>query len=367
MNVPKPESAGTRADSPPTGQGEETPLRDTGIRIAGIPLFGLGIPRITGLFGPIGLGEIEYWAGTAWFVLLSYLIWQGNRYFLIRQRRNYDWFQHPFRKVALLLAANVFYTAPVTVVLLLAWYRYAGFGPDWNVIETVALMNVICVIFITHVYETVYLIQQRESDQLALARLERARTTAELDALKSQLDPHFLFNSLNTLSWLIRNDASQAERYSENLADVCRYMLLNKGRDLVMLEEELEFLERYSQLLKLRFGDAVRVEVTGDVSLAGDLLAPPVSLQVLVENAVKHNEFSAEVPLLVRVDVQDGFVTVRNDRRERRQKRASAGIGLRNLSERCSMVLGVGLKVEAGAGVYEVRLPARRLTHPEVA
>lgn len=346
---------GIRAPKPP-----ELRVNDRRVRLLGIPALGVFIPHVSGLFGPLGPGDLRYWLGLAWFVLLSGLIWQGNRFFLLQQRRHYDWFDHPWRKVSLLLFANIFYTAPLTVVMLTTWYRLAGFpAVDWSVIELVTLSNVICVVFITHVYETVYLIQQRESDLLSVARLDRARAEAELLALKSQVDPHFLFNSLNTLAHLIPHAPEQALRFTEGLADVYRYLLSNQRRDLVPLQDELRFTRGYVELLRLRFGDALRL--TGDDALSADeLLVPPISLQVLVENAVKHNAFDAKAPLEVRVTPLADGLLVENALRPRLSARPSAGSGLRNLDERCRRIAGRGLEVAVGPDSFQVRLPLLR-------
>lgn len=350
--LPKP---GIRGAKPP-----ELRLNDRRVRLVGIPSLGVFISNVSGLFGPLGPEDLRYWLGLAWFVLLSGLIWQGNRFFLLQQRRYYDWFDHPWRKVSLLLFANIFYTAPLTVVMLTTWYRLAGFPDlDWNAIELVTLANVICVVFITHVYETVYLIQQRESDLLSVARLDRARAEAELLALKSQVDPHFLFNSLNTLAHLIPHAPEQALRFTEGLADVYRYLLGNQRRDLVPLLDELDFTRGYVELLRLRFGDALRLTV--DLApFSDELLVPPISLQVLVENAVKHNAFDARAPLEVRVQALGDGLQVENTVRPRLSARPGAGIGLKNLDERCRRIAGRGLEIAADPDSFRVLLPLLR-------
>ncbi|MCB0834119.1 MAG: sensor histidine kinase, partial [Bacteroidetes bacterium] len=253
-----------------------------------IPLFGIGIPNVTGLFGMLDYHSGVYWLGYALFILLSFLIWHGNRFFLLRQRQYLDWFNHPVRKIMVLVFANVFFTAPLTVFVLMVWDRLAGFGTiRWDVIEIVTLMNVIAVAFITHVYETVYLIRQRENDLLSFEKLERAKAQAELEALKGQIDPHFMFNSLNTLSYLIEEDPKKAHQFNDSLADVYRYILQNRNRELVYLKEEIDFVNSYVTLLQLRFGNTVRWSPLDEQDHLTWLI-PPISLQILVENAVKH-------------------------------------------------------------------------------
>ena len=158
-------------------------------------------------------------------------------------RSYFDWFNRPVRKIIALLLAVSFFTIPVCVVLLMGWYQLFGGGRvNWEVVRTATLIIMICVIFITHVYETVFLVKDSESEMLRSAQLERLKAQAELQALKAQIDPHFMFNSLNTLTWLIEEAPTKAKVFNEHLADVYRYILQNRSRELVMLEDHLRLL-----------------------------------------------------------------------------------------------------------------------------
>lgn len=353
----KPDRAGMKPES-----GHTTPfppVQDLKIRLILIPAFGLTIPHLTGYFGPYGPSAGVYWIGLLWAVAISFVIWHGNRAFLLRQRRHLDWFRHPVRKICVLAFACVFYTAPVTAAMMLAWFSFAGLSPDWEVIRIVTLACVICVAFITHVYETVYLIQQRENDLLEVERLERARTQSELDALKAQVAPHFLFNSLNTLAWLIENDGRRALEYTHDLADVYRYILVSRKRELVSLRDELEFLGRYYSLLRLRFAGSLDLAIEDAGQRAERWHVPPMSLQILVENAVKHNEHSQAHPLRIRVEFTPEGIRIAHEKRLRTVKSPSAGLGLKSLDERCRLVLGRGIEVADDNDVYDVTVPAR--------
>ena len=327
--------------------------------------FGLAIPRLTGLFGPYGPGDGVYWIGMAGFIVLAAAIWLGNRWLLFKQREHFDWFNHPLRKLLMLVVANVLYTAPVTVLGLLAWFALAGLPIDRTALQVVVLTNVICVLFVTHGYETMFLIRERESDLVRVERLDRLRVQAELAALKTQVDPHFLFNSLNTLGHLIQHDARRGREFCDTLADVYRYVLDSGQRDLVPLADELEFLRRYHRLLELRSGGAIRLAVDAAVERdAGRWRIPPLALQALLENAVKHNQTSAEEPLelaltLVPADAAAPALRAVNALRPRRSALPSAGVGLANLAARCALVTGAALAVRAGEGVFAVDVPLR--------
>lgn len=333
-------------------------LNDKLMRVIGIPLFGIVIPNITGLFGELTARDLSYWLGYPYFILLAAAIWQGNRYLMFRTRRRFTWFDKPIEKLILLVFNNVFYTSPLTVAWLCLWYRWAGFPAiDWGVIFTVTLINVICVLFVMHIYETVFMLKEQENEQLANARLLAAKVQAELVALRNQIDPHFMFNSLNSLSYLIVADQQKALRFTENLADIYRYILLQKDQSLVLLEDELTFAGKYIDLLSLRFGQALVVTRNFDPAREKEFLVPPISAFIAIENVIKHNEISGEEPLSVNLLLYDEFLAINNKVRHKRSIVHSAGIGLKNLDERFRIITGRGISTESRNGTFEVRLP----------
>lgn len=314
------------------------------MRLIGIPLFGIAIPNLTGLFGELSYADSEYWLGYIYFIVLAALIWQGNRYLLFRTRSRFTWFDRPIEKLILLFVNNIFYTSPLTIAWLCLWYRWAGFtGIKWDIILIVTLVNVICVLFVTHVYETVFMMKEQQGEQFKNAELSRAKAEAELSALKNQIDPHFMFNSLNTLSYLITSDAQKAFMFTENLAEVYRYILSQKEQSLVVLEDELEFTLKYTDLLHLRFGKALLIKKNFNGSTEKDFLIPPTSVFVAFENAVKHNEISEQLPLQIDVDVRDGNLYITNNIQQRKILQHSSKIGLKNLNDRFKIITGKGI------------------------
>jgi hypothetical protein len=334
-------------------------LNDTTIRLIGIPFFGVIIPNVTGLFGELAFSDVTYWLGYLYFIILALLIWQGNRYLLFRTRKRFTWFDKPMEKLILLIVNNIFYTSPLTIAWLCVWFRLAGFPHvNWDAIYVVVLINVICVLFVTHVYETVFMLKEQQNEQLKTADLSRAKAEAELDALKNQIDPHFMFNSLNSLSYLISTDSRKASQFTDNLAEVYRYILSQKEQTLVLLEDELDFTHKYTELLHLRFGDALRFKKHFNGTLDKQFLIPPTSVFVALENAVKHNEISERFPLQVDVDLQENFLIISNKMRPKRNVQHSSGIGLKNLNERFRIITGKPITCgKSERAVFEVRLP----------
>lgn len=342
-------------------------IRDGWMRLIGIPFFGLVIPRMTGLLGKLTPTDPLYWAGTAYFIGVAAIIWQGNRWLLFKQRAHLDWFAQPGLKLVLLVAANIVYTVPVTIAVSWLWLHLIDapfFMENWAMINLATAYVVIAVIFVTHAYETVFLIKERENDQLRLERVERARLEAELETMKAQLAPHFLFNCLNTLAALIASAPPQAAVFNQHLADVCRYLLLQKDRDLVPLDDELAFFASYAGLTRLRFPHSVQIHLSGldDPAARAHLLIPPASLQLLLENAIKHNQFDEASPLPVAIRLEGDAIVVSNPLRPKSSSLPSTGIGLHNLRERVQLVCAATLQTGTVGGHFRVRLPVVRLT-----
>ncbi|NJM26380.1 MAG: histidine kinase [Bacteroidia bacterium] len=337
---------------------EGVQLNDNKIRLIGIPFLGVAVPLVSGLFGSLSFGDLAYWLGFPYFVGLAAMIWQGNRYLLFRTRKRFTWFDKPIEKLVLLLLNNVFYTTPLTIAWLCMWYRWAGFGgTNWEVVLVVALINVICVLFVTHVYETVFLVREQESELVRNEQLQRAKAEAELEALKNQIDPHFMFNSLNSLSYLIKKDQGKATLFTENLAEVYRYILTQKDQTLVLLEDEFNFVNKYTELLELRFGHALIIRKHFNGATEKAFLLPPISAFVAMENIVKHNEISDRKPLTVDLHVTDGHLTISNEIRPKRSLQHSSRIGLKNLDERFKILTGKGVDTTNDDGCFTVKLP----------
>jgi LytS/YehU family sensor histidine kinase len=293
---------------------------------------------------------------------IAFLIWEGNRYLLFTLRSYFDWFNKPVRKIAVLVLAISFYTVPISALMLVIWYKIFNGGiVKWDMITTTTLVIMICVLFITHIYETVFLVREAESEKLKKEQLERARAEAELEALKNQIDPHFIFNSLNTLSHLIEKEPAKAKQFNDNLADVYRYILQNKARELVLLHEEILFLTDYFYLLKIRYEQAVQLQINIDPALFDQYLIPPISLQILVENAIKHNEFSDAVPLIITIEMQNDELIIHNQVRKKVLRKASSRIGLNNLGERYKLTTSKEISVTESSGDFIVSLPVLKI------
>lgn len=359
----KPELRMTESGWLPTETDVNFRLNDIGFRLVLIPFFGIAIPLVTKMIDTSVLTHWQVKLAYACTILIAFVIWQGNRYLLFTLRSYFNWFNKPVKKIVALLLAITFFTIPVSVLLMIGWYNLFNHGKvDWSVVNLTTHIIMICVVFITHIYETVFLVKESESDKLRNEQMERAKAEAELEALKNQIDPHFIFNSLNTLSHLIEEKPATAKQFNDRMADVYRYILQNKARDLVLLSEELEFLQHYFFLLVMRFEKAVALNVAVPSNISEQYLIPPISLQVLAENAVKHNEFSEASPLVLLVSFAGEAIVVQNNLKKKTLRRGSSRIGLNNLNERYKLTSGKPIGLEETETLFTVTLPLLKLT-----
>jgi len=188
-------------------------------------------------------------------------------------------------------------------------------------------------------------------------RLKQQNLQTELAALKNQIDPHFLFNSLNSLTCLIR-DNEEATQFVKKLSFMYRYILQSGDRDLVSLKEELKFLESYSYLIKARYRDRFTIDIEIDRKYLEKEI-PPLALQLLVENAVKHNEISETNPLTVKIFYKNGFIYVENILQPRTVMAEGTGNGLVNLDKRYYLIEKQNIVITKDDNIFSVKLPLK--------
>jgi sensor histidine kinase YesM len=195
--------------------------------------------------------------------------------------------------------------------------------------------------------------KDRENEQLKTACLE-----AELELLKEQLNPHFLFNSLSSLSGIVREDPVKAQHFINHLSKIFRYALAQSGNHLVNLGDELKMIRSYEQLLIMRFEKAFQLIIEVDDKFH-DVQIPHLTLQPLLENAAKHNSASLSKPLKVKIFMADDMLVVRNNLQEIAEPENSTGIGLANLNSRFSILMYQEIEIEKNKESFIVKLPLK--------
>lgn len=179
---------------------------------------------------------------------------------------------------------------------------------------------------------------------------------AQFESLKNQLDPHFLFNSLNVLSSLIDENPRQAQKFTASMSKIYRYVLEQKDKELVTVEDELEFAKTYCDLLKTRFEDSV--DFVFDVKAENyRKLVVPLSLQLLLENCIKHNFATSSKPLVIKIFSENDILCIENNLQVREQIKESSGIGLSNIVQRYALLTKRNVFIEKSEDYFKVKLP----------
>ncbi|KFF14286.1 histidine kinase [Chryseobacterium soli] len=187
-------------------------------------------------------------------------------------------------------------------------------------------------------------------------KLIATSANAQFESLKNQLDPHFLFNSLNVLSSLIDENPKQAQKFTASMSKIYRYVLEQKDKELVTVEDEIEFAKTYCDLLKTRFEDSVDFifEVNKEDYRR---YVVPLSLQLLLENCIKHNFATSSKPLIIKIFSENDILCIENNLQEREQMKESAGIGLANIVQRYSLLTKRNVFIERSEDYFKVKLP----------
>ncbi|KAA9327057.1 histidine kinase [Hymenobacter busanensis] len=334
-------------------------MNDRRFRLLGIPLLSLLIVLLS------GAEQLHSWPDflVSWGISLLFttVLWVGTLALWSTLRQRFPDVRQTARRLWWVALATVLYTAvgttALTALLQLAMPQYFSLRP-WRLLSQIEF-NLIPAVFVLLVYESRYFFEQWTLNVRRAEQLARAHERAQLEALQQQLDPHFLFNTLNTLSALIEPGNEPAQQFVEQLADVYRYVLLSRERPTVPLREELAFVEAYVALQKARLRDNLQVHVAVPAALLDQHIAP-LSVQLLIENALKHNEASRQHPLHVQVGATaDGWLRVRNARRARGLSlNPSTGLGLRNIRERYALLAPAQpVQVHASDHEFAVQLP----------
>lgn len=305
---------------------------------------------------PVGPGPLLLLFGA---VVL--LLWEGNRAVEAALPRLRSWFPaavHP-------LVPTFVLSLPVAALaaLLPAWGLHAGWLhlPAAQLAIGLKLLLVLTFrinLFLNTINSIIYFLRQLRRAQVEAEQLKIVGAQARLQSLKEQVNPHFLFNNLNVLSSLVYQNADQAAEYIQQLARVYRYVLQQQEKDLVELGIELDFLASYVFLLRTRFRGSVQVLLEVPEALRPSYTVP-VALQMLFENALKHNISSQRRPLCIEVFAEEegGWLVVRNNRQPRPVPEPSMQLGLRNIVARYGFVSERQVEVLSDDDFFTVKLP----------
>lgn len=326
------------------------------------------------VFGGIGgmlvfANPLQVYQRGGWELLWAYywrsglsmaVLWQGNAYLSILPDRYASWTEAPVRRLLLATGITVMYTclAWILIVWLIQGTKYG-----WNLpalVRNLELRDFSIPLAITF-FISIFMhgrgfLLGWKATLIEAERLKKEQIAARYEALKNQVNPHFLFNSLNVLASLVHQDADRAEQFIRRLSTVFRYILESRDREAVPLEEELDILRAYLFLMDTRFGASLQTEIQIPEPPRG--LIAPLTLQMLVENALKHNEASKAKALRIEIFQEDNCLVVRNNLQPKSTALTeSTGVGLANIQARYQMLSDREMTISDKDGFFTVTIP----------
>lgn len=308
------------------------------------------------------------------YILTVLAVCEISRMLVYRSR---SWFKSPHKKLKRLstLLPVGFVTIGIIFVISKALRNYLAFGQhgmqvkdgfaihinekqvELGLVGASFLYGVLVFMVLFLIYEQVYHFARLKHMEKEGEKLEKARLQAELQQLKGIVNPHFLFNNLNSLSSLISEDPQRADDFLNELTRVFRYMLRNNEMELTSLAQELEFIHSYFHLLQTRYGNGIQMQLRIDEACHNALL-PPLTMQLLVENAVKHNRVNKDEPLVIEIfSNEEKKLVVRNNLLVRKNQMESTGIGLKSINSRYYLLKHEALTIEQDQHYFSVIVP----------
>jgi len=260
------------------------------------------------------------------------------------------------KKIALILFASITLTIALSLLYFYILTTSMQIGFDWQAVRMIIVRNIVVTLIIVISSYLIYLYKNKRQMEMEYERLQAESIQSKYEALKNQIDPHFLFNSLNTLNSLIDISPEKSKDFVRKLSQVFRHALQNK--EVATLKEELEFTQSYCSLMQIRYGEAL----TFIFDIAPEALnrsIVPLSLQVLIENAVKHNIINRKQPLTVTVSTSDdnNYIMVSNPVQRTKIEEKGEGIGLPNLSERYRLKWHKNIVIRELNNEFSVTIP----------
>lgn len=306
----------------------------------------------------------EWGENTVAVVLLNasfwLFFWKGNQYLSELIDTRISWLEAPGKRFWIGLTVMVVYTMTAAALIYTAYYVvYQGrdFIALW---ASKFAFNLIFPVFTTmlimaFLFGREFFISWRQA-AINLEKLRSEQLASQYETLKSQVNPHFLFNSLNVLTTLVHQDPDTAVKFIKKLSEVYRFVLESRKQEVIDLATELKFVRDYLFLQKIRFGDNLRFEIEVSEHELGKMV-PPLSLQMLTENAIKHNEISEDRPLTIHIWAEDDRVVVANNLQKKKVREESSGTGLDNIRDRYEFLSGKKVEIKQDRDQFAVWLP----------
>ncbi|MFM6926189.1 MAG: sensor histidine kinase [Ferruginibacter sp.] len=325
-----------------------------------VPALSFIVPFV---FGGCRFSRPPYFTADLYFKTMVMIIclWAGDRLIMIWSRSKYPLFKDVRNRLVHQSVAMFIFTVAGNNILgwliddIIFKQKNGSFLVTDKLINTNSAA-IFCTIMIIAIYESIYFMNELKKSVEEKETLKRESLKAQLDALKTQVNPHFLFNNLNTLSAIIPDTPDQAIEFVQQMSKVYRHILEVQDEKTIPLQDELDVLRAYGFLLKTRFGDNLNIEINVPEEKLKQQIVP-LSLQLLMENAIKHNIVSAAKPLTIKVFAQNGHLLVSNNLQVKNQLIESTGIGLQNIRNRYKLFGDDDVRVDENDGSFTVSIP----------
>lgn len=294
----------------------------------------------------------------AWSGSICVTQWAGQVYINAKLSKYFSWHDKTTKRLVYGVIISVTYSiVAYLVVQIIMILLVKGKLPEnlwqWGFRSSVYAVTIS--LLISLIFTATGFLKQWKVSLLYADKLKAEMLAYKYEALQNQINPHFLFNSFNVLSDLVYEDQKGAVQFIKQLSELFRYVLDVRNKELVSIREELSFIASFGFLLQTRFED--KLEIVVDVKTADDEMIVPMTLQLLVENCVKHNEISSEKPLHVRIIKQDGYIVVTNNRQAKRILSESKQTGLANIEQQYGFFTDKKIKVEMNEQEFKVSIP----------
>ncbi len=291
-------------------------------------------------------------------VLYTYILGYGCTFIITKVEKKYSWLEQPKKKFLLHFLSLTIFSFIVSAILFYVFATLMFEGEKWLTISQVlnqAKLPAFISVSIATFFTGTDFLKNWKQEAVRAERLEKEKIATQYESLRNQVNPHFLFNSLNALSELVYENQDLAVKYIRQLSQVYRYVLDSRNNEVATLKSEMDFMESFIFLQKIRFGENLNIDIGVEKSESWYIL--PLSLQILMENAIKHNVVSEANPLYISITQEDNYLIFKNKIKKKKSMDTGTGIGLENIKMRYKYLTELPVKIEQSETEFKVEIP----------
>jgi len=334
-----------------------------GILIAAVISILLGITITILLGGPIKQSLTDYLWNAGYSISLGVPLFANGILFSWFEKRYINWISYPIKSILLALTIHLLYSS--FVIFFINWFWFIklmelSWANFWTYNRATIISEYTIFVIIAAILYAVSFFKSWRNEVQQKEQVKRESLSLQYKVLQEQINPHFLFNSLNVLGSLIDIDVDKAKTFTRELSTFYRDVLHFKNQDIISLKEEIDFVKKYIYLQQIRFGEALQVDIIANEKIDGKVI--PLSLQSLVENAIKHNQMSVADPLKIVIAISDNYeLIVENNLQLKKQVEKSSQTGLDNLAGRYEYLTGKKMVITSNERYFRVSMPLIRI------